>query len=191
MPTWPRNSNTHAFARMCQRFANGSTDARECPVREEGRHRLCDGQSAQGAQRPEYADLEGSANRLRGCAGRRHSARRHPDGRRQQGVHRRRRHQRARACHGVRSRAVQPLRTGGARSHRESRQAGDRGRQWLCARRRLRDGDGLHHQDRGGHREIRPARSRRSDSFRAAAERNGCRGWSARAAPCSSFCPER
>ena len=28
-------------------------------------------------------------------------------------------------------------------------------------------------------------------SFRAAAERNGCRGWSARAAPCSSSCPER
>ena len=43
---------------------------------------------------------------------------------------------------------VQPFRTGGPRSHRESRQAGDRGRQWLCARRRLRDGDGLHHQDR-------------------------------------------
>ena len=35
------------------------------------------------------------------------------------------------------------------------------------------------------HREVRPARSRSSDSFRAAAERNGCRGWSARAAPCS------
>ena len=31
----------------------------------------------------------------------------------------------------------------------------------------------------------------RSDSFRAAAERNGCRGWSARAAPCSSFSPAR
>ena len=50
---------------------------------------------------------------------------------------------------GVRGRTVQPFRTGGARSHRESRQAGDRGRQWLCARRRLRDGDGLHHPDRG------------------------------------------
>ena len=44
---------------------------------------------------------------------------------------------------------VQPLRTGGARPHRESRQAGDRGDQWLCARRRLRDGDGLHNSDRG------------------------------------------
>ena len=35
-------------------------------------------------------------------------------------------------------------------THRASRQAGDRGRQWLCARRRLRDGDGVHHQDRSG-----------------------------------------
>ena len=61
--------------------------------------------------------------------------------------------------HRVRSRAVQPVRAGGARSHRESRQAGDRGHQRLCARRRLRDGDGVHHQDRGGQREIRPARS--------------------------------
>ena len=31
----------------------------------------------------------------------------------------------------------------------------------------------------------------RSGSFRAAAEHNDCRGWSARVAPCSSFCPER
>ena len=162
-----RQEIRHGFAQqrsrlrqqLHHRFANGGTDARECPVREEGRDRLCDGQSAQGAQRPEYADLGGPANGLRGCARRCRGARRHPDRRRRQGVHRRRRHQRARACHGGRGRAVQPLRAGGARSHRESRQAGDRGRQRLCARRRLRDGDGLHHPDRRG--DARSSASRR------------------------------
>ena len=38
-------------------FANGGADPRECRVRKEGRHRLRDGESAQGAQRPEYAYL--------------------------------------------------------------------------------------------------------------------------------------
>ena len=38
--------------------------------------------------------------------------RRHPDGRRRQGVHRGRRHQRARACHRDRRRTVEPLRPG-------------------------------------------------------------------------------
>ena len=44
-----------------------------------------------------------------------------------------------------------------ARPHRESRQAGDRGRQRLRARRRLRDSDGLHDPDRCGARQVRPA----------------------------------
>src|SRR6266481_6301820 len=39
------------------------------------------------------------------------------------------------------------------KSRRESRQAGDRGGPWLCPRRRLRDCDGLHDEDRGGERE--------------------------------------
>src|SRR5262249_36114377 len=44
------------------------------------------------------------------------------------------------------------------RAQREARQAGDRGRQRFCARRRLRDGDGVHHADCGGKREVRTAR---------------------------------
>ncbi len=80
---------------------------------------------------------------------------------------------------------------GRSRCHRESRKAGDRGRQRLCARWRLRDGDGLYHQDRSRHSKIRPARSHARNSFRVAAERSGCRGWSVRVVPCSSFCPER
>ena len=39
------------------RFANSGADPRECRVRKEGRHRLRDGEAAQGAQRPEYANL--------------------------------------------------------------------------------------------------------------------------------------
>ena len=41
------------------------------------------------------------------------------------------------------------------------------------------------------HREVRPTRSHARTRFRAAAARNGCRGWSARVAPCSSSCPAR
>ena len=62
-------TDNSAVARGCAyRLVNGSADACECSLREEGRDRLCDGQSAQGAQRPEYADLAGSANRVRGRA---------------------------------------------------------------------------------------------------------------------------
>ena len=60
------------------------------------------------------------------------------------------------AHHGVRGRTVEPFRPGGARSHRESRQAGDRGSQRLCARRRLRDRYGLHHPSRSGKRQVWP-----------------------------------
>ena len=82
-------------------------------------------------------------------------------------------------------------RTGGSRPHRESRQAGDSCGQRLCARRRLRDGDGLHHQDRVGEARSSASPKSRWDSFPAAVEHNACRGWSGRAAPCSSFYPER
>ena len=51
------------------------------------------------------------------------------------------------------------LRTGGPQPHREPRQAGDRGGQRLCARRRLRDGDGLHDPD--GRRRTRSSASRK------------------------------
>jgi len=72
------------------------------------------------------------------------------------------------------------LRTGGPQSRREPGQAGGRGRQWLRARRRLRDGDGLHHSSRRGEREVRTTGSqagnhsgRRRNTASATAGRQG------------------
>ena len=56
-----QQQHSRLHPQWCPPFVNGSTDACECPLREEGRDRLCDGQPAQGAQRPEYADMEGPA----------------------------------------------------------------------------------------------------------------------------------
>ena len=54
------NSNSCAVT-PTRVLANASADACECPVREEGRDRLCDAQPAQGAQRPEPGDMAGPA----------------------------------------------------------------------------------------------------------------------------------
>ena len=53
----------------CHRSVNGGADARERSLREKGCDRVCDGQPAQGAQRPERGDMAGPADRLRGRAG--------------------------------------------------------------------------------------------------------------------------
>ena len=87
-----------------------------------------------------------------------HSCRGHHR-RRRQVVRGRRRHQRARRpVADIEPRAC-ARRTARLRSHRESREAGDRGDQRLRARRRLRAGDGVHAAARRRHREARSARN--------------------------------
>ena len=122
---------------------------------------------------------------------RRVRTRRHPHRRRRQGFHRRRRHQRARACR------RRSMRSSPAASDRmcsiSSRISASRWsrrstalRSAAAARRRWPAPSGSRSRPRNS---ANPRSS--SDLFPAAAARNDCRGWSARVARCSSFCPAR
>ena len=78
-------------------------------------------------------------------------------------------------------------RTGGFRFHRATRKAGDRGRQWIRARRRMRARNGVHISNRIGECDARPAGSEARHHSGIRRQPAACRGSSERDERCR-FC---